>query len=536
MGEFIGSSLAVLVLMSIVFVVWLLSRYKRCPSNKVLVVYGKVGKGRSANCIHGGGAFILPVIQDWKYLSLSPIPIEIDLRGALSKQNIRINTPSTFTVGISTREEIMLNAAERLLGLDEAHIKDQALDIIIGQLRLVIATLTIEEINQDREQFLQLINKHVASELNKVGLELINVNIKDITDESGYIEAIGKKAAAEAVNKAKVEVAQQESSGAMGEAAADRERQIRVTQERAQSEEGQMIAEKTKRVNIAKLETEALTGEAESNRLKEIRVSEEQAQAEEGRKAAESAKRIRVAELEAQAVEGENLSKAKVAIVDADLQEKEAEARKRSNVAYAQSRTSILEAEAKAELARLEKEEIVHKEIEKRKIEIDAEAHAEETRRIARGDADAVRMKFEAEAEGMQKLLEAKAEGYRQIIASCNNDVQSASTMLLIEKMETLIAKQTEAIANLKIDKITVWDSGSGDGKSSTANFLRGFSSMLPPLHELAQQTGIDLPNFLGGINPDAKENHIGDKAKVEIPVKKTEAKVEEYDLKNPVK
>jgi len=195
---------------------FLLTRYKRCPSNRILVIYGKVGKGKSAKCVHGGGSFILPVIQDWQYLNLNPLPIEIDLKGALSRQNIRINTPSTFTVGISTRPEVMLNAAERLLGLAEPEIRTQAIDIILGQLRLVIATLTIEEINQDREQFLQLINKHVASELNKVGLELINVNIKDITDESGYIESIGKKAAAEAINLAKVEVAQQERSGAIG--------------------------------------------------------------------------------------------------------------------------------------------------------------------------------------------------------------------------------------------------------------------------------------------------------------------------------
>ena len=282
-----------MLLIAAVFV----ARYKRSPSNKILVVYGKVGTGKSAKCVHGGGAFVMPVIQDWQYLNLSPIPIEIDLKGALSKQNIRINTPSTFTVGISTKEGVMLNAAERLLGLDEAEIRNQALDIILGQLRLVIATLTIEEINQDREQFLSLINKHVASELNKVGLELINVNIKDITDESGYIEAIGKKAAAEAVNKAKVEVAQQERSGAIGEAKANREKDVEVASEYAQSEQGT--------------------------------------------KAAEAKKRVGIANLEAEAVQGENQSKAKVADYDAELAEKTAEARRRSDVAEAKAQKEI---------------------------------------------------------------------------------------------------------------------------------------------------------------------------------------------------
>ncbi|MCG8474352.1 MAG: flotillin family protein, partial [Cytophagales bacterium] len=170
MPEFVTS--IGLVASAVLFLLFLffLSRYKRCPSNKILVIFGKVSQGKSARCVHGGGAFVLPVIQDWNYLNLTPITIDIDLQGALSKQNIRINTPSTFTVGISTRDGIMLNAAERLLGLEDDEIRHQALDIILGQLRLVIATLDIEEINQDREQFLTLINKHVASELNKVGL------------------------------------------------------------------------------------------------------------------------------------------------------------------------------------------------------------------------------------------------------------------------------------------------------------------------------------------------------------------------------
>src|SRR5690606_22806192 len=112
-------------------------------------------------------------------------------------------------------------------------------DIILGQLRLVIATLTIEEINKDREKFMSLINQNVGEEINKVGLDLINVNIRDITDESGYIQAIGKRAAAEAINRAKVEVAQQERDGATGEAMANRERTVSVAKEVATAAEGQ---------------------------------------------------------------------------------------------------------------------------------------------------------------------------------------------------------------------------------------------------------------------------------------------------------
>src|SRR5262249_40180616 len=158
-----------------------------------------------AKCMHGGGVFVWPLIQDYTYLSLEPFVIDIPLEGALSLNNIRVNVPSTFTVGISTDPVLMNSAAERLANMRVDTIREQAQDIILGQLRLVIATLTIEEINKDREKFMKLVNENVAKEINKLGLDLINVNIRDITDESGYIAAIGKRAAAEAINRAKVE-------------------------------------------------------------------------------------------------------------------------------------------------------------------------------------------------------------------------------------------------------------------------------------------------------------------------------------------
>lgn len=503
MSELLMSAGGIIGVIVLIVGAFLLTRYKRCPSNKILVIYGKVGKGKSAKCVHGGGAFIIPIIQSWQFLHLSPLAIEIDLRGALSKQNIRINTPSTFTVAISTRPEIMLNAAERLLGLPVDEIKSQAVDIILGQLRLVIATLTIEEINQDREKFLQNINKNVALELNRIGLDLINVNIKDITDESDYIESIGKKAAAEAVNNARVEVAQQERSGAIGEAKATREKEVEVARENAEAEEGRKRADSKKRIALAELETEASIGESKFNRSREVQVAQEEAEAEKGRKDAESKTRISVAGLEADAVEGENLSNAKVAESEATLAEKKAEARRRSDTAKAIAEKEILQAQKEAEQAKLEKEEIVRREIEKRKEEIRAEAEAERIRRVARGEADATRMRFEAEAEGMRKLLESKADGYKEILEACGNDSSAAATLLLLEKLETLVEKQTDAIRNLEIDKITVWEGGGQNGESSTSNFIRNFINTMPPIHELAKQVGIDLPSYLGSINFD---------------------------------
>ena len=191
-------ALIAFVVLAFFTVAFMASRYKRCPSDKILVIYGRVDRGRSSRTMHGGGACVWPLIQDYAYISLTPITINIPLENALSLQNIRINVPSTFTVGVSTAPEIMSNAAERILHLQQTAIEEMAKEIIFGQLRLTVASLTIEQINQDRESFLDSIRRNVEPELNKIGLQLINVNITDITDASEYISSIGKKAAAEA--------------------------------------------------------------------------------------------------------------------------------------------------------------------------------------------------------------------------------------------------------------------------------------------------------------------------------------------------
>ena len=444
-----------LVLISIF--VFIANQYKRCPSNKIIVVYGKTDGEKTAKCVHGGGTFVIPLIQDFGVLSLEPMTTDIDLRGALSKGNIRVAVPSTFTFGISTDPKIMINAAERLLGLTKNDVIKQASDNILGQLRLAIATSTIEEINQDREKFLEQINANVNTELNKIGLEIINVNIKDITDESGYIDAIGKKAAAEAINKAKVEVAQQEKLGAVGEASANKE--------------------------------------------KEVQVAEQTAQTQIGRTNAEKEQRIKTAELEAQAVEGENISKANIAEYNATLSVKQADAYREGEVAKANAQRDVLLAQKEQEEAKLKKEELARQEVEKLKIQVQADAEAEKARRIALGEADAIKAKYFAEAEGVKAVLEAKAKGYQDLVKISNNRPEIATSFLMIEKIEKIVEKQVDAIKNIKFDKITVWDGGTGSANgSTTANFMKDLIKALPAMHDLAGQAGIELPQILGKV------------------------------------
>ena len=449
-------ALIAFVVLAFFTVVFMASRYKRCPSDKVLVIYGRVERGRSSKTMHGGGAFVWPLIQDYAYLNLTPITINIPLENALSQQNIRINVPSTFTVGVSTVPEIMSNAAERILRLPQNAIEEMAKEIIFGQLRLTVASLTIEQINQDRESFLEAIRNNVEPELNKIGLQLINVNITDITDASEYISSIGKKAASEAINQAKIDVAEQSKKGAIGEANAIREQ--------------------------------------------EIRVAEAMAEAEIGRKTADANQRQRVQEQEALAVRGENTSKASIAEYNAELEVKRASALKQAEVARFEAQVAIQQALYKAEQERLRAEEVVRQEIEKNKVEIAAEAEAERIRRNAKGEADGILFKYQAEAEGMQKLLEAKADGYRRLVESVGGDAQAASTLLMIEKLEELVARQVEAIRNLKIDKITVWDSGGNGDGSSTSNFISNLFKSLPPLQDISEMAGVQLPEYLGKV------------------------------------
>ena len=451
---FIATFLPIILIGALIFAA---SRYKRCPSDKVIVVYGTGTGSATSKCIHGGGVFVWPLIQDYGVLSLEPMITDIDLRGALSKGNIRVAVPATFTFGVSVNKALLQNAAERLLSRSKNDIISMASDIILGQLRLVIATLSIEEINGDREKFLEQVNINVDSELNKLGLSVINVNIRDITDESGYIDAIGKRAAAEAINKAKVEVAQQEKLGAIGEADQNREKEVQVAQQVAQTAIGQTNAEKEKR--------------------------------------------IQTANLEAQAVEGENISKANIAEYNAALAVKQAEALKTGEVAKANAERDILIAQKEKEEARLKKEELAEQEVEKLRIQVEADAEAEKLRRIALGEADAIKAKYFAEAEGVKAVLEAKAAGYDRLVSISQNKPEVATSFLMIEKIEDIVKTQVEAIKNIKFDKITVWDGGAGSSNgSTTANFMKDLIKSLPAMHDLAGQAGIELPRILGKV------------------------------------
>lgn len=444
--------IAICVAVVIVFalLMGILSRYRKCPSDKILVIYGKVGsdkngQARSAKCVHGGAAFIMPIIQSYQFMDLTPISINVDLKNALSKQNIRVDVPSRFTVGISTEPGIMQNAAERLLGLRMNEIQELAKDIIFGQLRLVVATMEIEEINNDRDKFLVAVSNNVEIELKKIGLRLINVNVTDINDESGYIEALGKEAAAKAINDAKKSVAEKDRDGEIGQANAQRDQRIQVAAANALAIKG----ENESKIEVAQSEALRREKEAESMRL-------------------------------ATAAEAVQAAKAKE---EAYIAQQQAE----------QTRAALETATQQADI-------IVKAKIAKEQAEIEAEAKAEVARRTAKGEADALFAKMEAQARGAQEILVKQADGMRELVNAAGGNADSAIKLILANNMEELMKIQVEAIKNIKIDKVTVWDGGSKgeNGKTATADFISGIMKAVPPMGEMFNQAGMELPKFLG--------------------------------------
>ena len=494
------------VLVLFVTITVLVSRYKRCPSDKILVIYGRTG-GTSARCIHGGGAFIWPVIQDYAYLDLKPISIEANLTNALSRQNIRVDVPCRFTIAISTEQDNMNTAAERLLGLSSDQIQELAKDILFGQLRLVIATMTIEEINSDRDKFLENISKNIDSELKKIGLKLINVNVTDIKDESGYIEALGKEAAAKAINEAKISVAEQLKIGETGKALADREKDTQIAETHRDRDVKIAMTEKNKDVEIANTQKDKEVSIAAAMRDEAI-----------GKAEAERDTRVKTSEANAIAIQGENEAKIAIANSEAQRREKEAEANRLATSAEKVQQAKALEeaylAEQKAELARSERERstqianvVIPAEIAKQRAIIEAQAEAERIRENAKGEADAIYAKMEAEAKGLFEILTKQADGYKEVVSAAGGDPTKAFQLLLIEKLPELVKTQVEAVKNIKIDKITVWDSGNGQGEngnSSTANFVSGMMKTVPPLNDLFNMAGLNLPTYLKGAEESA--------------------------------
>ena len=498
----IAPALGLAVVASLAFL--FVTRYKRCPANRVLVISGRVSGDGAARCISGGGTFVWPVIQEYAYLSLEPIQIDIPLKDALSLENIRVAVPSVFTVAIGTEEAVRQNAAIRLLGLNHELIKRQAQDIIFGQLRQVIASMSIEEINRDREGFLHRIQTSLEPELRKIGLVLINVNITDLKDDSGYIEAIGKKAAAMAVQQARGDVADQEKLGEVRVADAERDRAVLVANAHKIREIGMREAERDKLVRVAEVEREQKVGEQRAAFERDAQIKD-----------ADRVRRVSIAENEAKAIEGEAASMALVAASRATLQVRESEAYQLSETRKREAEASVQESQnramARTALALLERVEAERRaeleapaRAEKARTIVEAQASAESQLILAQAEAQSIFLKLEAEARGQYEIMSKRADAMKELVAAAGG-AKEAFQLMMVDHLDTLAETSAKAISNIKFDKVVVWDAGTPGG--GAAGFLQNMARTMPPMMQVLRDiAGVELPGYLGAMTSDGSD------------------------------
>ena len=405
------------------------------------------------------------------------------------------NARAQVTVAIGETDEIQRAAAMRLMGMGKQEIVNQVEEIVIGQLRQVVASLSIEQINQDRESFVIAVTEHCGLELNKIGMDLINMNVQNIKDDAGVIDALGKRAAAEAVQQARIDVADRQRHGEIGVTMADKEKEIAVEE-----------AEKERSIGVS-----------EQQKEKDIRVAQAERDRDVGMREAQQESEVRRADLLAIETGGINEAAARVAASRAQLMVAEAESYKLGETSKALASASVQEAQALA-LAQAAVAEATKIEAEKRaeleapakaaqaELIVHAEARAAEMRIIAEGEAAAIYAKLDAEARGQYQILSQKAAGLEAIVAGVGGS-QSAFQLLMLEHVDKLAETSAQAISNIKFDKVTVWDTGGGTGGgggggggegSSTANFIRGLATSMPPtLDMLKDVTGVDLPSMM---------------------------------------
>ena len=502
----IAGAIVVLVILTLI---GLMSRYRRCASDEILVVFGKTGKKVGINpatgkkettilpskIIHGGGTFVFPVIQDWKKMSLKPIQIQTEVEG-VSSQMIKVKIPVTLTTGIGTTDVLMQNAASRFLTAKPDEISAQITDILIGEMRALMATMTIEEINADRIKFLGNAKEDIETELNKVGFSIININNADITDDADYIKNLGKKAATKAKAQAEADIAEEEKKGDIQIAETNKEKAIAVAA--AEKDQATQVAQtkQEQEVKVAEIEKNKAISLAEADKTKESEVANQQADKEAATAAAQARSAAAVAKSEADALAAQaeaeaeknirmakaeqqqeaetrkatNEQEAKVAEYDAEKRKRTAEANKQAGVAEqtatievskaqaeavrvegvskAEAEVAIAKKNAEAKEAQLNAESIVpaqkkkeavviEAEAEKQKKIVEAQAEAEAIKQKALAEAQAIQAKAEAEAEGNKKKLLAEAEGKRASLMAEADKVQAIemAPALAIEKM-----------------------------------------------------------------------------------------------------
>ena len=505
---------AILVAVILLTFIGILSRYRKCKSDEVLVVYGKTGRDKkSAKLYHGGAAFVWPIIQGYEFLSMKPMQIDCKLTGALSAQNIRVDVPTTITVAISTDPEVMQNAAERMLGLTMDDKQNLITDVVYGQMRLVIADMTIEELNSDRDKFLSKVKDNIDTELRKFGLYLMNINISDIRDAANYIVNLGKEAESKAQNEAQANIEEQEKLGAIKIANQIKERETKVAETRKDQDIAIAETKKLQEISVANADKDRISQVAIANAEKESQVAKAEAEKNIRIEQANTEKESRIAELNSdmeikqaeaakKAAIGRNDAQKEVALSNADLAVTQANADKQAGEAAARSEAAVQTAR---EIAQKEVEEAKARKVESslkaEKITREAEARAKATLAQAEAEAKAIQLKLEAEAEGKKRSLLAEAEGFEAMVRAAESNPAIAIQYKMVDQWKEIAGEQVKAFEHINLGNITVFDGGNG----GTSNFLNTLVKTVAPSLGVLDKLPIG-ETVKGIINPEEKK------------------------------
>jgi len=510
-----GLLFSALVVLIILTIIGILSRYRRCKSDEILVIYGKTGGNKSSKCIQGGAAFVVPVLQGYAYMSLKPLQFDCNLQKALSSQNIRVDVPTTVTVGISTEPDVMQAAAERILGLGHKEIEDLVKDIVYGQMRTIIADMTIEKLNADRDEFLAKAKGLIDTELRKIGLYLININITDIRDEAGYIVALGKKDQAKAINQANVEIATAEREGETKVAEQLRIKNATV----AETKKDELIAianaERDQSISVAQAESSRDSKVAEAKKDRDINVAQYDSQARIGE--IEATKKITVSQAELEVIKAESQSLALSAEERAlaEIERNKELARKEAEEARAKRTEAALKAEQIVPSEITKQQKLIDAQAYQLKLEKEAEANANKQRMEAQGLADAIaaegRGKGEAitaeglahakviEQQGLAKAaaekasLMAQAEGFEAMVKVAESNPQVAIQWKMVDQWKEIAAEQVKAFEKISLGNINIMDTSKG---GTLTNLLTGLVSSIAPVTDIMKNIP-GIPNIL---------------------------------------
>ena len=528
-GVVVGIVVALLVALML-----LSKNYIKVSPNQAAVISGRtrrLGDGTTVGYrqVRGGATLVVPFLEKVEYLDLNVITVPLATTRAYTSQGVPVSVKAVANVKIKGDDESLRAAAERFLGMPQEQFHGLIFQTLEGHLRAILGTLTVEEINNDRQSFAQKLLSEAAGDLEKMGIGLDALTIQEISDEEGYLDALGKRRTAEVKRDAEI-----------GQAEANRDSKIKAS---LALQEGEKV----------RLNTEALI--AQSNRETEIQKAQVAAEIQSERAKANQAGPLAEAkaqqEVVAEEVRIERIrTQEQIAVQEQEVLRKEkeleatvvkaAEAQRKAAVLLAQGRqeAAILEAEGlkQAQIAQAEADAAkLQREGEGRAFAVEAEGRAEAGRIRAIGLAEAESNKAQglAEAEKLQatglaqaKAIEAKglaeASAIKEKAAAWRDFNDAARLQTILERLPAIIeasAPVFQAVAEPlgKIDKIVMIDNG-GDGNSSSGlnRFAQTAPTLIFGLLQQLQAMGLTMPEVMAqlGINQDEKLIETDDNAK----------------------